>query len=84
MLSFYNRKGRSEGAVAVANNESPMHEVASAVHGHGHGHMHGHGGPPQLVKDDGEAEKTTLRRNRVIAQVSLLHDIQYICVCVCV
>lgn len=78
MLSFYNRKGRSEGAVAVADNESPMHEVASAVHGHGRGHMHGHGGPPQLVKDDGEAEKITLRRNRVIAQVSLLHDILYI------
>nr|CAD1841447.1 unnamed protein product [Ananas comosus var. bracteatus] len=69
MLSFYNRKGRSEGAVAVVDNESPMHEVASAVHGHGHGHMHGHGGPPQLFKDDGEAEKITLRRNRVIAQV---------------
>ncbi|XP_072957527.1 fe(2+) transport protein 1-like [Typha angustifolia] len=65
MLTFFNRTKKSGSAdVAVVDYESPMQTVSvPAMHGHGHC------GPVQFDKDDADAAKSALKRNRVVAQV---------------
>lgn len=71
MLTFYKRKSSTTIAGGSAVGPTDCESPAVAV-GHGHVHVHGHGAAHDVVEDDKDGRETTLRRNRIIVQVSLL------------